>query len=98
MTRTFRVRVWIDADLCVLAADLPGCRSMGSNIKDCLRNVREAFTGVALCHLSRGEDIPWLPGGPRPLFHEERWITVHVRPESDADYPLFAGEGNDHAK
>ena len=75
--RVYRLRVWIDHELCVYAADLPGCASQGyKNIAECLVNITEAFRGIVASYDDDGEPIPWIRGGACPLFHEERSITV----------------------
>ena len=75
--RVYRLRVWIDHEFCVFAADLPGCASQGyDSIDECLANIEEAFRGVVKCYDDDGVDIPWVPGGSRPMFHEERLVAV----------------------
>lgn len=75
-TRVLTLRVWIDSDFCVYAADLPGCASHGKNIKECLVNIEEAFRGLVESYDTDSVLIPWQPNRERPLFHEERRIIV----------------------
>ncbi len=81
--RTYRLRVFIDHDLCVYAADLSGCASQGTSIDECLSRIREAFCGIVASYDSDEQPIPWADGGPRPMFHEERHITVDVTPSPE---------------
>ena len=77
--RVARLRVWIDYDFCVHAADLPGCASQGENIEDCLANIEEAFQGIVASYDENKEPIPWSNvWGIVPLFHEERFIAVEL--------------------
>ncbi len=73
---TFRLRVWIDSEYCVYAADLPGCASQGETLDECLTQIVDAFRGCAECYLLDGGRIPFKHGGDRPPFHEERFLTV----------------------
>ena len=61
-----------------VAADLPGCASAGDTFDEATANLREAFVGCAMSYLENGGRIPWENGGDRPLFHEERRLTIEV--------------------
>lgn len=81
MERYF-VRVWISPEFTVQAADLPGCVSQGyGSVQSCLEQIEEAFRLLVDSYHSDGESIPWHPGGRRPLFHVERFITVDIAHE-----------------
>lgn len=84
---TYRVRVWIERDkpdgcrnweYTVFAADLPGIVSEGDTIDECLANIREAFCGAVAVYRDAGDPIPWMPGGEKPLFAEERQLLFEV--------------------
>ena len=74
--RVYLLRVWIDRDLCVYAADLPGCVSQGESIEECVANIEEAFRAIVESYERGNEPIPWERGHEKPLFHEERCITA----------------------
>lgn len=77
-SKVYRVRVWIGPDYSVYAADLPGCASHGDSVKECLDMIREAFIAVVESYIADGVAIPFVQGGNRPLFHEERFLAIKV--------------------
>lgn len=69
----YQLRIWIQPDWTVTAPDLPGCASEGEDLATCITNIREAFCGLVEEYKA---DIPWIAGGPRPMFTEERRIHI----------------------
>lgn len=61
------------------AVRLPGVTGVGSNEREALRSIVEAFKSEVKNYVEQGKSIPWSDTPDQPGDGEaERWIPVHL--------------------
>lgn len=84
-------RVWVtkeeEGGYSVQAPDLPGCISEGETFEEALAMIKDAFMVMAWVVMDKQGNIPWVDGGERPLFVEERRLRVSDLDIYEANQP-----------